>query len=326
MDITLPNLPDIDSKIYKDIYLNVATKCGPVKKRETGIVGCKSSQIIYIIISLLWNTIIGLTVPESVDLTITPKLDPYTKQIIDFAEKVNRLYDICTSSRFSDIQDFSIYLKPIRPFIEIANTDFLDVRSHGNIIYTMGLVFTNNNNKDTHPYGIIFHYFLIIKTNSKFYIISSYGSDFVLIPQKITELNLRDFQNIINAFNRIGTIPERNDIINIFFQKYFLSDGRTRYSIDQGTEKKQVFKPEKGANLEISDYYFKETTEEDQKEYKFFYFPEFVNNINQIIKRVEDETFGGRKIKKTKKNKKSRKNKKSKKSKKNKKSRKNKKF
>jgi hypothetical protein len=165
----------------------------------------------------------------------------------------------------------------------------------------MGLVFTNNNNKDTHQDGVINHYFSIVDIGRKFYIISSYGSDVVMISQKIVPLDLREFQNIINAFNGIGSIQQRNRYIIDFFYKYFLPDGMTVYSRDEGSGKKLVHTPKKGASLEVSDYLFKESGH--QKECKFFYFPEFVDDIADIISDNINERFlgstGGKKIKRT---------------------------
>ena len=71
--------------------------------------------------------------------------------------------------------------------------------------------------------------------------------------------------------------------------------------------KKLIHPPEEGARLEIADYLFNDSG--FQKEYKFYYFPEFVNNVNQIILANEENTgscsiSGGKKIRRTKKNKK----------------------
>lgn len=304
MDITLP---DIDSEKYKEIYKNVATKCKMVRKSEKGIIGCKSSQLIYIIIALLWNNISCLEVIDR----FNPNYAAYLKKITDFSETVIRLYDICVDYTEPDIKGFSLNLKPIIPFIELDNTMFLDTRDYMTKIYTMGLVFTNNNNKDTHPDGVINHYFLIVNVGRKFYCISSYGSDVVSVPQKIVELNIREFQKIIDAFNGIGSVSERNRFITSFFNKYFLPDGIKKYSTDEESGKKLVLTPEEGARLEITDYLFNDSG--FQKEYKFYYFPEFVNNVNQIILDNEEENTssctisGGKKIR-TKKNKKSKPN------------------
>ena len=283
-------LPDINSEKYKEIYKNVGTKCGIVTRMERGHIACKTSQLIYIIITLLWKYI--------KDLDISPK------KLLDFTKEVNRLYDICVSEQYPAIRNLSLNGQPINPFTQINDTRFLDPRIK---IYTMGLVHTNNSleSRGQFPNGVINHFFLIIKIERTFYIISSYGSDVVMISQKIVPLDLREFQNIINAFNGIGSIEERNRDIIDFFYKYFLPDGMTTYSIDEGSGKKLVHPAKKGASLEVSDYIFKESSY--QKEFKFFYFPEFVNNITAIISSNINEEFlessGGKKIKKTKKNK-----------------------
>ena len=48
-------LPNIDSPEYKDTFKNVATQCRRVTRSEAGVISCKSSQLVYIIIALLWN-------------------------------------------------------------------------------------------------------------------------------------------------------------------------------------------------------------------------------------------------------------------------------
>ena len=284
-------LPDINSEKYKEIYKNVETRCGIVTRMERGHIACKTSQLMYIIIALLWKYI--------KDLDILPK-----KKLLDFTKEVNRLYDICVSEQYPAIRNFSLNGQPINPFTQINDTRFLDPRIK---IYTMGLVHTNNSleSRDQFPNGVINHFFLIIKIERTFYIISSYGSDIVMISQKMVPLDLSEFQNIINAFNGVGSIQQRNRYIIDFFYKYFLPDGMTTYSIDEGTDKKLVHPPKKGASLEVSDYLFKES--DYQKEYKFFYFPEFVDNIAAIISSNINEGFlessGGKKIKRTKKTK-----------------------
>jgi hypothetical protein len=63
---------------------------------------------------------------------------------------------------------------------------------------------------------IIFHYFTIIYKHPKFYITSSYGSDYVCVPQHTQELNLEEFEQFC-----LGII-DNNEIRINFFEKYFL--------------------------------------------------------------------------------------------------------
>lgn len=286
-------LPYVNSEEYEIIFTNVETKCGIVLRSEKGPIACKKSQLIYIIIALMWKYIVGLKQkPQSV--------------LIAFAREVNRLFDICVSDRYPAVQEFSLNGQPILPFIPVNDLSFLSRRRGDIKIYTMGLVHTNPSVEWSRqfPNGVINHYFLIVNNGqNEFFIISSYGSDVVKIGQKITLLDLREFQNIINAFNGVGSIEEKNNYIIDFFYKYFLPDGMTVYSRDEGSGKKLVHTPKKGASLEVSDYLFKESGY--QKECKFFYFPEFVDNIANIISDNVNERFlgttGGKKIRKTKK-------------------------
>ena len=284
-------LPDVNSAEYETIFTNVETKCKIVLRSERGPIACKKSQLIYIIIALMWKYIVGLK----------QKPQPI---LIAFAREVNRLYDICVSERHPAIREFSLNQQPILPFTPVLDLSFL---SRGNAIkiYTMGIVHTNLSQEWSRqfPNGVINHYFLIINNGrNEFFIISSYGSDIVKIGQKQVSLDLREFQNIINAFNGVGSIPDRNKIIIDFFYKYFLPDGMKTYSIDEGSGKKKVHTPKEGASLEVSDYLFKDSG--NQKLYNFVYFPEFVDNISGIISDNINENFlrssGGKKIRKTK--------------------------
>ena len=63
----------------------------------------------------------------------------------------------------------------------------------------------------------ILHYFTIIYNKSKFYITSSYGSDFVCVPQNTIELDIMEFNNFC-----LELTQNNEDIINTFFKKYFL--------------------------------------------------------------------------------------------------------
>ena len=274
---TIIPLPDIDSQEYKDIFLNVATQCRPVTRSEAGIVSCKSSQLVYIIIALLWN-----------DKTLN-----YIKK----AEKVTKIYELCNESR--NIHKFLLnnpqYTED-NPYIVIENVfETFTPRNHTKI-FTMGLVNILNNNTSEYPAGVIDHFFLIVNRNRNYFIISSYGSDYVKVPQIEIPLDLNDLDNVINAFND-SEKSDRDSIIINFLQKYFLSNGETKYFRDEDSFSKPkdvIFTPEEGAKLESGNYLI-------PNKFKFYYFPTFVNNVNTII---ESSIFGGNKHKKTRRNKK----------------------
>jgi hypothetical protein len=275
-------LPNIDSPEYTDIFLNVATQCRRVTRSESGVISCKSSQLVYIIIALIWTNT--------------------TLSYHEKAEKVLKVYEMCNSN--PNINKFLLNNPDSFPYEVIEQNNipiFFSPRNHKKIL-TMGLVNIQNNNKGEYPAGVIDHYFIIVNRNRDYFIISSYGSDYVKVPQIEIPLDLIDLDNVINAFND----AERGDRISIithFLQKYFLSNGETNYFRDEDSfSKPKMLKyvPEEGAKLEIENYLI-------PNKFKFYYFPTFINSINDI---AESIILGGNKHKKTRRNKKTRKNKK----------------
>lgn len=261
--ITLPN---IDSPEYKEIFFNIATQCHSVTRAQKGTIACKSSQLIYIIIALIWQDRVNN---------------------IKKAEKVSKIYDKC--ARNSAIYKFSILNNPssIQPFIVIENENISAIFSPRNHIkiFTMGLVNIGNNNKDEYPDGVIDHYFIIVNRGRDYFIISSYGSDYVKMPQTEIPLELTDLYSIINAFNN-SEFPDRISIITNFFNKYFLSNGETKYLKDEDSfsrPKMITYAPEEGAKLEVEHYF-------TPNKFKIYYFPTFINVINDLI---EGMTFEG---------------------------------
>jgi len=100
----------------------------------------------------------------------------------------------------------------------------------------------------------ILHYFSIIKVGANLYDLnSSYGSDYVCVPQYTTKLNLTDFVRFVNALNN----PYDDDFFRSFFVKYFLKyNTAVRYSeddIDANEElKTKWITPDEGSDMEIS--------------------------------------------------------------------------
>jgi len=268
-------LPDIDTKLYKDIFLNVATQCRRVTRSEVGVISCKSSQLVYIIIALLWYD---------------TALNYHEK-----AEKVIKIYEICDESR--NIHNFLLNNPSAFPYeiIEQENIQyFFSPRNHIKM-FTMGLVNIKNNNKSEYPDGVIDHYFIIVSRDRKYYIISSYGSDYVRIPQIEILLDLADLDNVINAFNDAEK-SDRNSIITNFLKTYFLSNGEINYFRDDDSFSKPkmiTYVPEEGVKLELENYLI-------PNKFKFYYFPTFINSINDVMKSI---ILGGNKHNKTRRNK-----------------------
>lgn len=106
-------------------------------------------------------------------------------------------------------------------------------------------------NLDIHI-GSILHFFTIIKHNGIYYLNSSYGSDFVCVPQYTQELNINEFNDFCDD------LILKNDRLMDFVTKYFLRENlRKRYNNNTIEEinpslKSKWIQPEEGIEKEIS--------------------------------------------------------------------------
>lgn len=103
--------------------------------------------------------------------------------------------------------------------------------------------------------GSILHFFTIIRIGDNYFLNSSYGSDYVCVPQYTTELDMAEFYGFCESLmNKTNT-----ENINYFFQKYFLKGNlQKRYNNNTTNEipslKSKWIDVDKGAHSEI-DYY-----------------------------------------------------------------------
>jgi hypothetical protein len=70
----------------------------------------------------------------------------------------------------------------------------------------------------------ISHYFTILRSNDKYYLTSSYGSEFVCVPYNTLELNITELNNVIEGLNIINSNKTNTKsllIIKSFYDKYF---------------------------------------------------------------------------------------------------------
>ena len=267
------SLPDINTEKYKLIFKNIGSQCRSVTRSQRGPIACKISQIIYIIIALFYT--FNQSLYEN-------------KEGFVIAEKISKIYDMLIANR--DIYYFSLLNNPSTMPFEILNPENVyTIFSNESNIFTMGLVNTNNINKDVYPDGVIDHYFIIIKRRNpdvEYSIISSYGSDFVKVPQSEIPLNIDELIEVINAFNN-AEFPNRLDIIRTFLYTYFFKDGKVTYFRDEDTfSRPKIFKysPEEGARMEITHYF-------EPEKFKFYYFNTFVNVIKE---QMEQTPVGGK--------------------------------
>lgn len=101
----------------------------------------------------------------------------------------------------------------------------------------------------------IFHYFLIIRHDEQYYITSSYGSDFVAVPQFTTVLDIDEFNTYLHNTNTNNKDKSYYD----FIEKYFLSNNlRKRYdedTIDDDEKLRSLWlQPKEGIKKELGWY------------------------------------------------------------------------
>jgi hypothetical protein len=202
--------------------------------------------------------------------------------------------------------------------LENINKDFYDVIYINNPISDVVLPINNINNIDelllladpdyytygnsqifslciypkTKGWGSINHFFTLIVKDDKYYINSSYGSDYVCIPQYTTEINSAEFNNFCRVISNLND-NENKQIFVDFFQKFFLKGGlklrEVTNDLDDMTseERKNIHKfrsIEAGKNAEIEFYFnpaFNNSFEVGLiKNYK----SNLINYINSIMK------------------------------------------
>jgi hypothetical protein len=111
----------------------------------------------------------------------------------------------------------------------------------GPCIRTMDIPFINAAS-DGRYYGCTYkgdnigHYFILERYRSKWYISSSYGSEWVSVPVYIKEVSENDLREFLEAMSEVGNTVENavedvKTVIREFFTKYFLEGGLPkRYS------------------------------------------------------------------------------------------------
>jgi hypothetical protein len=107
------------------------------------------------------------------------------------------------------------------------------------------------------------HYFTLIVKNDKYYINSSYGSEYVCIPQYTTEINAYEFNKFCISISNLNDDTNKNNFID-FFQKFFLKGGFQKRLISsdasdwssEDRQKMNLYLPvEVGKNSEINFYF-----------------------------------------------------------------------
>jgi hypothetical protein len=196
------------------------------------------------------------------------------------------------------LEDPTIFLKICR-----IMTQFISTENQHNILYqtivynrNLNIIPINNildldNNTNIYQHycmciyntdldiGSILHFFTIIRYKDKYYLNSSYGSDYVCVPQYTLRLNKTEFNKFcIN-------LPNKKEEFKTFFSKYFLKDNLKKRYDNNTIEninpklKSEWIEPQNGIEKELDIYTY-------ESNYKVGLIPtyeeileEFINNL-----------------------------------------------
>jgi hypothetical protein len=296
-------LPQIDNPNYQEIFRRVQTNDTPVSRFKKGFVGCKISQVVNTLICLIWK-------PE-LNKEVSQEILNYIVRFIIIA------FDKCMTSSINNRVLFHFIMQnpaymnyTILSDSNLVSTINPELRS----FFIMGFV---KDPTEEYPHGIISHFFTIIKRNSGFSILSSYGSVCVEVPQKETPLELSELSKCIQALenqrsSNKKTKADADSFVINFIQKYFLSNGKIKRHSERDEETRRMgyetYTPEEGAKIEIVNY--------TDSFHRFFYFPDYADLVEVNARSTLDEmqSRGGRnkylrKYRRTKKVKRARRNK-----------------
>jgi hypothetical protein len=276
LNIPIPDstglLPQINNQTYQEIFRRVQTRDGPVTKSRKGFIGCKISQVVHTLICLIWK-------PE-LNREVSPKILIYIVKFLIAA--YDRCMTLTAANRplYQFIMNNPTYMNGLP--LDDMNLD-LAIDPRRSSFFTMALILDPSEyNAEEYPYGTVSHFFTIIKRDSGFSILSSYGSSCVSVPQKETPLELSELLRCIQALENqrgpnVQIKQDADRIVTTFIQKYFLSGGEIKQDVerDEETGKKifKTFKPEAGAELE-SQYYTRTF-------HRFYYYPEYADLVRR---------------------------------------------
>jgi len=277
-------LPEINNPTYQEIFRRVQTRDRAVTKGTKGFIGCKISQVVHTLICLIWKPELNGEVSTETLIYIVKFLLESYDRCMTFTAANRALYQF--------IMNNPTYMNGLP--LDDTNLDFA-INPRRSSFFTMALILDpSEHNAEEYPHGTVSHFFTIIKHDSGFSILSSYGSSCVSVPQKETPLELSELllciQALQNQHSPNAQIKRDADrIVATFMKKYFLSGGEIKRDVerDEVTGKKtfKTFKPEQGAELE-SQYY-------TSTFHRFWYYPTYADLVRSNAQIVLAAPLGG---------------------------------
>lgn len=122
-----------------------------------------------------------------------------------------------------------------------------DATYHEMITSTTGIyymcIYLKRPKHPNHPdrSNTISHYFTVVHVNRKYYIISSYGCDYICASYDVLDLNMGELSSFYNALEDVNNEANKG-IITAFYEKYFLHNSNPPYCSDDLVEGNPVLK------------------------------------------------------------------------------------
>ena len=220
----------------------------------------------------------------------------YNNQIFNNLNVINKICEcikiflLSSDTESSVLHQIIFYNRPINLTQINSFDDILMLRDYSSTQAYFMCIY--NENIDL---GSILHFFTIIRKNDIYFINSSYGSDYVCVPQYTTILNVQEFNKFCyDLTNKTSEIPN-------FFEKYFLKGNlKKRYNSDtieyNQSLKSSWISPSSGKKKEIEILYS-----------KYSYKIGLINNYNELVssfitninanESINFSLFGGRRKK-----------------------------
>ena len=216
-----------------------------IKKRsnsEKGIVGCKYWQLMYMILY------------EYVNINPIKPIDfcnpEYNSELLFLSKIYNKILKD-KSALYRVVVDNELI--PSGLDVEIIHiNDISDIPNNSDQTNYCMCIYTDDPFiQSTRKIGQILHYFTIIKENG-YWINSSYGSNYVCIPQYTTKLIIEEFNDFCKNIQEKSNISE-------FMIKYFLSGGIEKPYNENNIEgnsklKFKMLLPDEGQQKELNYY------------------------------------------------------------------------
>lgn len=240
---------DVLSIVSKDI-ISYNSKYGIKTRSQTkkATSSCRMWQLIFSLLDNLQKR--GLPIKELIDghsLGLSEN-EEHLRNYNLMISNISSLIDSITSDETSDLYRIIYQNDSSVSGISELSSDMLEYGNNYLCIY-------NTTKGFMEYFDNILHFFTIIRTeDNKYFLNSSYSSDYVCVNQYTTPIEINEIERFLNALNNPNT---DESYIGEFYMKFFLKDNKAvAYSKDDyeddSSKRFTMIQPDEGALREIN--------------------------------------------------------------------------